>query len=260
MVAETYAAILHHRSVQDVALSNKVGYKRVDRFIIDICRCTNLLNLTLAHYYDGITQCQCLFLIVCHINKGNSQTAVHFLQLHLHILTHLQVQCSQRFIQQQHFRLIHNGTGNCYTLLLSSRQRIHITIFVIRHSHHLQRSLHFLLHFSLRHLLQFQTESNVIIHIQMRKQRIFLKHGIHRSLVRRCLRNFLSGYTYFSLRSSLKTSYQSQQRSLSTSGWSQNCYKFTLFNREVYMIQRSLFSKKLGYILYLNNRHVLVLH
>ena len=191
LTAETNQTVTHHRTVQDITFTNKIGNKRIDRLIIDICRCTYLLDFSFAHYHDGITQCQCFFLIVSNINKGNAQTAVHFLQLHLHVLTHFQVECSKRLIKQQHFRLVYNGTGNSHTLLLSARQRVYVTVLIVGHTHHFQRSLHLFLHFCLRHFFQLQSESDIIIYIQVRKQSILLEYRIHRTTMRRNLCNLL---------------------------------------------------------------------
>ena len=47
---------------------------------------------------------------------------LHLLQLHLHIFTHFEIERSQRFVEQQNFRLIDNGTGNGNTLLLTAGQ------------------------------------------------------------------------------------------------------------------------------------------
>ena len=117
---KAHLLVLNHRTVEDVTFTDKVGHEGIGRFIINIHRSTNLLNLALAHHHDGITQRKRLFLVMRYIHEGDAQLLVHFLQFHLHVLAHLQVERSQRFVQQQHFRLIHDGTRNSHTLLLST--------------------------------------------------------------------------------------------------------------------------------------------
>ena len=202
--AKTYQLVFDHGTVQYITLTDKIGNKRIDRLIVYIDRRTYLLNPSLAHHHNGITQRQSLFLIVSHIYKCNAQTLVHLFQLHLHIFTHFEIERSQRFVEQQNFRLIDNGTGNGYPLLLSAGERIDITVFIIRHAYHLQGSLHFLFNDRLRCLFQLQTESDIIIHIQMRKKSVFLKNRVHRTLMGRCLCYFLSRYSDFTFRSRLK--------------------------------------------------------
>ena len=155
---------------------------------------------------------------------------MHFLQLHLHVFAHLEVKCCQWFVKQQYFRLIDNGTGNSYPLLLPARKRIYITIFIIRHTHHLQSSFHFLFNHLLWCLFQLQTESNIIIHIQMWEKSVLLKHGIHRALMGRRLCYFLTRYLYFTLRSGLKTSNKTQQCGFTTTRRSENRHEFSLLH------------------------------
>ena len=52
-----------------------------------------------AHYNDGVTQCQGFFLVVRYVYESDAQSFMHFFQLHLHILSHFQVECSQWFIE-----------------------------------------------------------------------------------------------------------------------------------------------------------------
>ena len=62
--AEAYQLIMNHGTIEDIAFSDKVGNKSVDGFIININRCTDLLNFSFTHHNNRITQRQCLFLIV----------------------------------------------------------------------------------------------------------------------------------------------------------------------------------------------------
>ena len=258
--AETYQTIAHHRTVQDIAFTDKIGNERIDRLIVDIGRRTDLLNLSFAHDHNGIAQRQSLLLIVRNINKGDAQTAVHFLQFHLHILTHFQIECCQRFVEQQHFRLVYNGTGDGHTLLLSTRQRVYVTVFIVGHAHHLQCHLYLLLHLCLRHFLQFQSESNVIIYIQVREQRIFLKHRIHRTTMRRSLGNFCPIDIQLPFRGSLESRNESQQRCLSTSRRTENRHEFPLTDRQVNMVECRLFAKEFRHVFYFDNRFIVLLH
>ncbi len=48
--------IFYHQSVQDITFTNEVGYKRVDRFVIDIDRGSYLLDTAFAHHDNRIAQ------------------------------------------------------------------------------------------------------------------------------------------------------------------------------------------------------------
>ena len=91
--------VAYHFTIEDIALANEISNERVYGLVINIGRSTNLLHLTLAHNHYGVAQSQGLLLVVRHIDKRDAQSLVHILKLHLHILTHLQIQCCQRLIQ-----------------------------------------------------------------------------------------------------------------------------------------------------------------
>ena len=97
---ETNEFIMNHCTIQDVTFSDKIRHERVDRLIININRRTYLLNLSFAHHNNRVAQRKRFFLVVSDVHKRNSQGFMHFLEFHLHILTHFQVKCRQRFIQK----------------------------------------------------------------------------------------------------------------------------------------------------------------
>ena len=72
-VAEMHQLVFHHHPVQDIAFANEIGYKRIDGFIVNIGRSTNLLDTSLAHHHDGIAQGQSFFLVVSDIHKSDAQ-------------------------------------------------------------------------------------------------------------------------------------------------------------------------------------------
>ena len=97
--AERYPLVTDHRTRQNITLTDKIRHKAVLRLVIDIRRRTDLLDLTLAHHNYAVTQRQRLFLIVRHVDKRDTQFLVQLFQLDLHVVTHLQIQRTQRLIQ-----------------------------------------------------------------------------------------------------------------------------------------------------------------
>ena len=175
---------MYHRSAKDIAFTDKVCYEGICRFVVDVSRGAYLLYFSLAHHHDGVAQGQRLLLVVGHIDEGDAQPFVHLLQLQLHVLSHLQVECSQWFVKQQNFRFVDNGSCDGDTLLLSTRKRVDVTVFIVAHVHHLEGAFHLGHDFLLRRILQFQSEGDVVIYIQVREQGIFLKYRVHIALVR----------------------------------------------------------------------------
>ena len=117
---------------------------------------------------------------------------MQFLQLNLHVVPHLQVESAKRFVQQQHFGLVDDGSRDGDTLLLATGKGVHFTFLVARHVRHFERTAHFFLNHLRVFLLQFETESDVVEYIQMGEEGVFLEYGVDGALIRRCLRNILS--------------------------------------------------------------------
>ena len=91
MTCKLYKLVLDHLSVEDVGFSDEVCHEGVLRLIVYVCRSSYLSDVTVIKDYDGIGKGKCLFLVVSHIDEGDSELAVHLLELDLHVLAHLQV-------------------------------------------------------------------------------------------------------------------------------------------------------------------------
>ena len=248
--AEGDGFILYHDSVQDVAFADEVCYEGVDGLVVDVRRHAYLLDASFAHHDDGIAQGQCLFLVVGDVDEGDAQLLVHLLQFHLHVLAHLEVQGGKGLVQQQHFGFVDDGSGNGYALLLPAGEGVHVAVLIVRHAHHAQGLLHLLLDGGTGQLLQLQPEGNVVEHVEVGEEGVLLEHGVHRTLVRRCLCDVLSGNGYHSFRSSLKACNEAQQCCLSAAGRSQYCYKLALTDRQIHIIQHGLVSEGFRYVLH----------
>ena len=64
------------------------------------------------------------------IDEGDTEFLVQFFQLDLHVVAHLEVKGTQRFVEQQYFGFIDNRSGDGDTLLLTAGERIHFAVFV----------------------------------------------------------------------------------------------------------------------------------
>ena len=202
--AEGNGLIFYHDSVQDVAFADEVGYKGVDGLVVDVGRHTYLLDASFAHHNDGVAQGECLFLVVGHVYEGDTQLLVHFLQFHLHVFAHFEVQGSERLVQQQYFGFVDDSSGDGYALLLSAGEGVHVAVLIVCHAHHAQGLFHFLLDSGTGQLLQLQPEGYVVEYVEVGEEGVLLEHGVHRTLVRRCLCDVLSGNGYHSFRGCLK--------------------------------------------------------
>ena len=117
------------------------------------------------------------------VDEGDAGRALNVLQLVLHILAELEIQGTERLIQQQHARAVDQRTGNGDALLLTARQGGHAAMLKALEVDQREHFLHTPLDFRLGQLFQPQTEGDVLIHIEMGKQRIFLEHRVDQALV-----------------------------------------------------------------------------
>ena len=67
-------------------MSDKIGNKCVFRFVVNVFRSTDLLDISLIHDNDGIGHGQSLFLVMGDVYKSNSQFFLQTDELILHAL------------------------------------------------------------------------------------------------------------------------------------------------------------------------------
>ena len=122
---------------------------------------------------------------MCNIYKRYAESLLNIFKLHLHILAKLEIKRTERFVKKKDSRLNGKCTGNGNTLLLTARKRIDISSFKAVEVDKVKHFLNRLADFLFLHLLDTKSERNVLVNIQMRKQRITLKNGVNLSLMRR---------------------------------------------------------------------------
>ena len=144
------------------------------------------------HDTDAVRHIDGFFLIVSDVNKRDPQLLLQTFQFQLHLSAQLQIQCSQRFIQQQHLRLIDHRSGNGNALLLSTGQLIRHPFSIPFQLYQTKGLLHSLCNLCLGNFSDLQSISYVVRHIHMRKQGIILEHRIDIPFVRLTVRNVLS--------------------------------------------------------------------
>ena len=119
------------------------------------------------------------------IYKRYAESLLNVFKLNLHILAELEIERSERLVKKEDSRLNGKRTGNCDTLLLTARKRIDISSFKAVEVDKIKHFLNRLANFLFLHLLDTKSERNVLVNIQVRKQRITLKNGVYLSLMRR---------------------------------------------------------------------------
>ena len=170
------------------------------------------------HDTDAVGHIDRLFLVMRDIDKSDPQLLLQTFQFQLHLPAQLQIQCSQRFIQQQYFRLIDHRSGNGNALLLSAGELVRHTFFVLFQLYQAKRTLHPLCDLRLRDFADLQSIAYVIRHVHMRKQGIILKYRINIPLVGFPIRNIVALQDHLPAIRQFQTRNDPQRRGLAAAG------------------------------------------
>ena len=100
---------------------------------------TQLFDPAVAHQGDAVGHGERFFLVVGHVDEGDAELAVELLELELHLLSQLQVECAQRFVEQQHPRAVHERPRERHPLLLSAGELPRAPLCEVAELHHVER-------------------------------------------------------------------------------------------------------------------------
>ena len=170
-------------------------------------------------------------------DERDAQALLHGFQFQLHFLAELEVQCAQRFVQQEHLRLVDQTARNRHALLLTAGKRVHMALFVPLQVHQLQHLPDFFGNLLLRQLLQLQTEGDVVVHVQVREERVFLEDRVDAALVGRQRGNILPAEEHLPLRGRLESADDAQRRRLAAARRPKQRNEFLLADVKVDILQ-----------------------
>ena len=119
------------------------------------------------------------------VDEGDVHLALETFELELHLFAQFEVQRAEGFVQQQHARLVDQAARNGHALLLPARKLVDAAALEAFQADDLQHFQHFGADLAFRRLFQPQAKGDVLEHIEMREQRVFLEHRVDRALVGR---------------------------------------------------------------------------
>ena len=144
----------------------------------DLLGRAHLLDDTILHDHNPVTQRHGFRLIVGNINEGGVDALAEHQDLSAHLVAQLGIQIGQRFIHQEHLRLSYNGTPDSHTLPLTTGKRLGLAIQQFQNIQTACGFLHLLVNDSLGIFPQTQAIGDVFINRHVGIQRIILKnHG-----------------------------------------------------------------------------------
>ena len=169
---------------------------------------------------------------------------LNILQLVLHILAQLQIQCRQGLVQQKHLGLIDQCARNGNSLLLSSRKRVNTATLKAPQVHHCQHILHLGLDLRIGTLFEAQTKGDIVKNIEVGEQRITLKHRIDLPFIRRHVVDALTVEINVTLIGRFESSDDTQRGRFSASGRAQKRDKLLVMDFQTHVVQNGLSVKR----------------
>ena len=235
------AAVLADREqlgLDDVRGADEVGDETVGRMVIDLPRRTNLKNIALAHDGDVVRHGQRFFLVMGDEDEGDAGFVLQPLQLDLHFLSELQIERGEWLVEQQHLWMRRKATRQRHPLLLTARELRNLTVLHRLELHQLKHLADGALDLVLGLSQHQETKADVLRHRHMRKERVALKHGVDRTLIRRQQRDILAMQQDLAGRRMVKAGDQPEQGGLAAAGRAEQCEELVLPNGHRNLVQR----------------------
>ena len=139
--------------------------------------------MALAHDRNAIAHGERFALIMRDKDETDSYFALNALKFDLHCFAKLQVECRQRFVQQQRAWIIDKCTSKGNTLLLAARQLCWLSGCKLGKTHDLQHLHHACLDLLFVNFFASRTECNVVENGHVREECVLLKNSVHVSLI-----------------------------------------------------------------------------
>ena len=149
--------------------------------------------MPVVHDRDRVGHRHRLLLVVRDVDEREPELALDALQLELHLLAELQVERAQRLVEQEHLRAVDQRARERHALLLTAGQLARLALVEPFEPDDAEQLARPSLELILRHLLPAEPERDVLEDVQVRKERVALKDGVHLALVGRHARDGLAG-------------------------------------------------------------------
>ena len=164
--------------------ADKAGNEEIAGVIEDFLRSTDLLDITITHDDDSITEGHSLSLVVGNIDKGGIDTLTELDNLCTHLVTQLCIEVGQRLIHQEDSRVTDDCTADCNTLALTTGQSLRLTVEVLGNVKNLCCFADFLVNDVLLLLAELEGECHILINRHVRIQSVVLEYHCDISVFR----------------------------------------------------------------------------
>ena len=184
------AAARQTLDVQQVGDAEEVRDELGDRFLVDLLRGPELHDPAAVHDGEPVRHLEGLLLVVGDEDEGDADLLLQRGQLGSQRVPQLRVERAQRLVQQQHRRLEDQRPRQGDALLLPAGHLVGAAAGVLGEPHQLERLGHArVAGLPVEVLAPPQAVRDVLLHVEVREERIALEDGVDRALVGRALRH-----------------------------------------------------------------------
>ena len=209
-------------------------------------RVGELFDVPFEHDGDAVAHTHGFFLVVGDEDEGDAEAALQQLQFDLHLFTQFAVERTQRFVEQQHARSVHQRACHRDTLLLAARHLARFALGEFAHLHHVERFGHAGGDLALRHTPLAQAVGHVLGNRHVREQRVGLEHGVHIALVRRYALHIVAADADEAFIGLFEAGEHAQRGGLPTARGAEQRQEFTGTHREIEVVDRNHGAEPLG--------------
>ena len=227
-----YLVIIDHRSLPEKSRS-----KRSIRILVNLQRCSLLLDTSTVGNNDLICHLNSLILVMSNKNTGDCQLLDHILQPASKLCTNLRVNSGKRLIQKKQLRIGSQCPCKSNSLSLTTGQLTWISFFQSFQPDQLYQFHNPLLNIFLICLLYLQAKRNIIIHRHIPEKSIILEHKSNASLAGRHIIDHSSVNDDLTAVRLLQTGDHTENRSFSASAGPQKTDQLPLFDTKAYVIR-----------------------
>ncbi|CCJ92506.1 hypothetical protein BN131_179 [Cronobacter malonaticus 681] len=237
--ARLAAEVTHHGFTQHVRGADKTRNKRRARAHVEFARRVYLLDAPVVKHRHPVGHRQRFALIVRNEHKRNAERALQVFQLHLHLLAQFEIERAERFVKQQHARLVDQRPGDSDALALPAGELRRFARMGKTERHPLQRLAGAGKPRFFIDAFNHQPVSDILQHRHMRKQRVILKDRVNVALPRRQLAGFAPEQANSAVAQLLKARDHPQTGGFAGAGRPQHREKLPVFNRHADVIDRA---------------------
>ena len=180
------------------------------------------------------------------INGGDTEFIMQAADFEAHFLPQIGIEVRERFIQQQHGGLHHNGAGQRHTLLLAAGKLGRVAPRQVAHFHHIQNLSYAALYFIAGEFAECQPKADIFRHRHIRPNGIGLENHGHAAPFRR--QHGTGGGKHLAIDRNHprigfnKAGNHAQRCGLAAAGRAEQRQEFPFFERQINRVHNNIFA------------------